>query len=114
MTHPRQSSSVQSVASTRSTKNAHMASPLRRSLGLLVLSLGALCAAGASAQAFPNKPLRLVVTFPPGGAPDILARLFSEKAQLRFFAEQAGQDVGRSARREGHHQAQGFVGKGLR
>lgn len=36
----------------------------------------------ASAQAWPNRPIRLVVTFPTGGAPDILARLFSEKAQL--------------------------------
>ena len=34
------------------------------------------------AQAFPSKPIKLVVTFPTGGAPDILARLFSEKAQL--------------------------------
>jgi tripartite-type tricarboxylate transporter receptor subunit TctC len=61
-----------------------LANPLRRSLGGLLLGLGALSAIGASAQTFPTKPLRLVVTFPSGGAPDILARLFSEKAQLGF------------------------------
>ncbi|MDI9331670.1 MAG: tripartite tricarboxylate transporter substrate binding protein [Alphaproteobacteria bacterium] len=36
----------------------------------------------AQAQNYPNKPIRLVVTFPTGGAPDTLARIFSEKAQL--------------------------------
>lgn len=59
-------------------------SPIRRSLGLALLGCCALTATGAWAQAFPTKPMRLVVTFPPGGAPDILARLFSEKAQLGF------------------------------
>jgi tripartite-type tricarboxylate transporter receptor subunit TctC len=34
------------------------------------------------AQTYPNKQIRLVVTFPSGGAPDILARIFAEKAQL--------------------------------
>jgi tripartite-type tricarboxylate transporter receptor subunit TctC len=34
------------------------------------------------AQTFPSKPIRMVVTYPTGGAPDILARIFSEKASL--------------------------------
>ena len=49
------------------------------------LFLGALLASAAlaaGAQGFPNKPIRLVVTFPAAGAPDILARLFADKAQL--------------------------------
>ena len=47
-----------------------------------VLAATAFSAPSAFAQAFPNKPIRLVVTFPPGGAPDTLARIFSDKAQL--------------------------------
>lgn len=43
--------------------------------GLLAVSAGA---AGAQSS-FPSKPVRMVVTFPTGGAPDILARTISEK-----------------------------------
>ena len=58
---------------------------LARGKALLALAwvvLAGLHGAQAGAQGFPNRPLKLVVTFPTGGAPDILARAFSEKAQL--------------------------------
>ncbi len=52
-----------------------------RLAGLLLL-LCATAATSALAQGFPSKPIRMVVTFPAGGAPDILARLFADKAQF--------------------------------
>jgi len=33
----------------------------------------------ATAQAFPNKPVRLVVTYPPGGSSDLMARIMAGK-----------------------------------
>src|SRR3954452_14377465 len=32
-----------------------------------------------SAQAFPDRPVRLVISSPPGGPPDIMARLLTDK-----------------------------------
>jgi tripartite-type tricarboxylate transporter receptor subunit TctC len=47
------------------------------------LALVALCSAtaGAFAQAYPSKPIRIVVGFPPGGGNDIIARLIGAKMQ---------------------------------
>ena len=47
---------------------------------LLSIAVLALASFGAAAQApWPNKPIRIVVTFPPGGAPDTLARILADK-----------------------------------
>jgi tripartite-type tricarboxylate transporter receptor subunit TctC len=48
----------------------------------MCLAFGLVGAPAMAQPNFPNKPVRMVVTFPSGGAPDILARLFADKAQL--------------------------------
>ena len=51
----------------------------RTAVSVLVLSLGLAASVDASAQAWPNKPLRLVVPFTPGGSQDVIGRLFAQK-----------------------------------
>ena len=48
--------------------------------------LGLLLTAGDAdaQQSFPNKPIRLIVPFPPGGAPDVVARMLAQKLTDTF------------------------------
>ena len=64
-------------------------SPIRRSIALAAaLSLACLAPGLALAGPYPDKPIRLVVPFPAGGATDLMARSMSQK-----LGERLGQSV---------------------
>src|SRR5215213_6332694 len=57
-----------------------------KSFGVLLALL--LAASGVIAQGFPDKPVRLIVPFPPGGSNDVVARVVSA-----LLGEKLGQSV---------------------
>src|SRR5450759_837577 len=62
-------------------------STLSRTLAL-ALGVLSLCPVTAIAQAWPSKPIRLIVPFPPGGGVDFMGRIISQK-----LSERLGQQV---------------------
>ncbi len=47
--------------------------------GLALVALVASMTSTALAQSFPNKPVKIIVTFPPGGTPDIYGRIVAQE-----------------------------------
>jgi tripartite-type tricarboxylate transporter receptor subunit TctC len=80
---------------------------------LIQCSLALLMASQAVAQdasTYPNKPVRLIVPVPPGGAADAMARLVAEHLQSKWGQPVtvdnkpgAGSAVGHVAQRRIHH-----------
>jgi tripartite-type tricarboxylate transporter receptor subunit TctC len=57
---------------------------IRRLFRLAASVAGIALAGAACAQGFPSKPIRLVITFPPGGTNDFLGRVISQKLQEKW------------------------------
>jgi tripartite-type tricarboxylate transporter receptor subunit TctC len=76
------------VRSATLARNSRLCSRMRNRLALTVIVSLMCLPAAAHSQAFPSKPIRLVVPFQAGGGNDLLARIISQK-----FLEKWGQPV---------------------
>ncbi|HZQ71868.1 MAG TPA: tripartite tricarboxylate transporter substrate-binding protein [Burkholderiales bacterium] len=81
---------------------------------ILALVAGMLLCLGASAQGWPQKPVKVIVPFPPGGATDIAARLLGEPlsrmwGQSVIIENRGGAGGGVGAAEAAHAPADGYT-----
>ena len=74
-----------------------------RVLTSIVLASLTLASGDLHAQPYPNRPIKIVIAFPPGGPPDIVARV---------LAPVVGERLGQSVIVENRVGASGFIGTG--
>src|SRR2546427_6647742 len=58
--------------------------PRRSIAGVLATLIVCFAAASAPAQTYPSRPIRLIVTFPPGGSTDVMARAIQPHLEKRL------------------------------
>jgi tripartite-type tricarboxylate transporter receptor subunit TctC len=64
---------------TRVATSAMRTQRVSRRIWLAMVAIAVLGSATAFAQPYPNKPVRLIVAYSPGGATDVLARMLGQK-----------------------------------
>ena len=85
-----------------------------RGIGLTALALMSLWAGQATAQQYPTRPVKVLVTIPPGGAPDIAARLLAQRltetmGQSFFIENRSGANGNVAAEATAHAEPDGYT-----
>src|SRR4029077_18408392 len=81
-----------------------MGADLKKHLAIAVILLAA-GIAGAAAQSYPSRPVRVIVPFAPGGPTDVFARLMSQKLSEQTGKQFYVENVGGAGGNAGHGRA---------